>query len=155
MAGMYMTATALIFYPETFIGFNKTQLLKRHLTAARVIGSKFKSSSAFPTGQSFRQYIPQAQSLHKSQLGVIRIQIQAVGIWATAANLAILDRSNIVLIEGDVIQFPLERYAPLCELLYRITGDRYLVDIAYEPMRHGVSEEPASYRVNLFPDSAA
>ena len=150
-----MTAAVLIFYPETFIGFNKTQLLKRHLTAAGVIGSKFKSASAFSAGQSFRQYIPQAQSIHKYELGFIRIQIQAVGIWATAANLAILDRSNIVLIEGDVIEFPLERYAPLCELLYRITGDQYRVDIAYEPMRHGVSEEPASYRVNLFPDSAA
>lgn len=148
-----MTATALIFYPETFIGFNKTQLLKRRLAAAGVIGSKFKSSSAFSAGQNFRQYVPKTQLIHKYQFGVIRIQIQAVGVWATAADLAILDRSNIVLVEGDAIEFPLERYAPLCELLYYITGDRYRVDIAYEPMRQGISEEPANYRVNLYPDS--
>lgn len=149
-----MTATTLIFYPETFIGFNKTQLLKRRLATAGVIGSKFPSASAFPAGHYFRQYIPQAQSLHKHPLSVVRIQIQAVGVWATATDLAILDRSNIVLIEGDVIEFPLERYAPLCELLSCITGDQYQVDIAYEPMRHGISEAPANYRITLFPDSA-
>jgi|GEM_PF-6480428 len=148
-----MTTTTLIFYPETFIGFNKTQLLKRRLAAAGVIGSKFKSSPAFLTGQNFRQYIPKAQSLHKYQLGAIRIQIQAVGVWATAANFAILDRSNIVLVEGDAIEFPLERYAPLCELLFHITGDRYRVDIVYDPMRQGISEEPANYTVNLYPYS--
>lgn len=148
-----MVATALIFYPETFIGFNKTQLLKRRLAAVGVIGSQFKSSSAYSAGHNFRQYIPKVQSIYKYQLGVIRIQIQALGVWATAANLAILDRSNIILVEGDAIELPLERYAPLCELLFRITGDRYLVDIAYEPMRQGISEEPASYGVNLYLDS--
>jgi hypothetical protein len=150
---MYMAATALIFYPETFIGFNKTQLLKRRMAVAGVIGSNFKSSSAFLAGQHFRQYIPKAQSIHKYQLGVIRIQIQAIGVWVTAANLAILDRSNIVLIEGDEIELPLARYTPLCDLLYRITGDQYRIDIAYEPMRQGISEASANYEVNLFSDS--
>ncbi len=148
-----MTTTALIFYPETFVGFNKTQLLKRRLAAVGVLGAKFKSSPAFMAGQHFRHYIPKALSLHKYQSGVIRIQIQAVGVWITPANLAILDRSNIVLIEGDAIERPLERYAPLCELLYHITGDRYQADIIYEPMRHGISEKPADYGADVFPDS--
>jgi hypothetical protein len=150
---MYMTATTLIFYPETFIGFNKTQLLKRRLAAAGVIGAQLKSSSAFSAGQNFRQYIPKAQSIYQYHSGVIRIQIQAVGVWMRAANFAILDRSNIVLVEGDAIEFPLDRYASLCELLYHITGDGYQVEIAYEPIRQGISEESASYAVNLYSDS--
>jgi hypothetical protein len=148
-----MTAAALIFYPETYIGFNKTQLLERHLAAAGVIGSKFKSSSAFSAGQNFRQFIPKVQSIHKYQYGVIRIQIQAVGVWARAVGkVAMLECSNLVLVEGDVIGQPLDRYASLCELLHRITGDRYVVDVAHEPMRFGISETRAHYMVNMYPD---
>lgn len=153
IAGMCMTTTALIFYPEAFIGFNKTQLLKRRLTAAGVIGARFKSSPVFPVGQNFRQYIPKAKSIHKYQSGVIHIQIQAVGIWATTVGRTLLERSNIVLIEGDAIEFPLERYTPLCELLDHITGDRYRVDMTNEPIRHGIAEDVAAYTVNLSPDS--
>jgi hypothetical protein len=150
---MFMTATALIFYPETFVGFNKTQLLERHLVSAGVIGSKLKTSSIFSTGHNFRQFIPQAHTIHKYQYGIIRIQIQAVGVWATAGGqVAINDRSNILLLEGDAIEFPLERYEPLCELLYKITGDRYRVDVAYEPMRNGISEASRNYTVNRQPD---
>jgi hypothetical protein len=141
-----MAATALIFYPETFIGFNKTQLLKRHLAAMGVIGSQFNSSSSFSAGQNFRQYVPKAQSIQKYHSGAIRIQIQAVGVWATVAGqVAILDHSNIVLVEGDAIELPMERYNPLCELLYRITGDLYRVGIAHTPIIHGICEEPANY----------
>lgn len=141
-----MTATALIFYPENFIGFNKTQLLKRQLAAVGVIGSKFNSSPNFSAGKNFRQYVPKPQSIQKYHSGVVRIQIQAVGVWATAAgHVAILDRSNLVLIEGEAIEPPLERYAPLCELLYRITGDKYRVDITYQPLINGICEAPASY----------
>ncbi len=148
-----MTTTALIFYPETYIGFNKTQLLERHLAAAGVIGSRFKSSSLFSAGQNFRQFIPKVDSIHKYQYGVIRIQIQAVGIWARAAGkVAILECSNLVLVEGDAIGYPLNRYASLCELLYQITGDQYRVDVTHEPIRQGVSETPNYYMVKLYPD---
>jgi len=141
-----MTATALIFYPETFIGFNKTQLLKRQLIAIGVIGSKLNSSCGFSTGLNFRQYIPKAQTIQKYHSGVVRIQIQAVGVWATATgSVAILDRSNLVLIEGEAIELPLERYARLCELLYRITGDKYRVDIAYQSAINGICEAPTHY----------
>lgn len=141
-----MTATALIFYPETFIGFNKTQLLKRHLGAIGFLGAKLNSSCSFSAGQNFRQFIPRAQSLQKYQSGAIRIQIQAVGVWATlAGQVAIIDRSNLVLVEGEAIELPLERYAPLCELLHRITGDKYRVDITYQPIINGICETPASY----------
>lgn len=141
-----MTATALIFYPETYIGFNKTQLLKRHLAAIGFIGAKFNSSCSFSAGQNFRQYVPKPQSIQKYQSGVIRIQIQAVGVWATAAGkVAILDRSNVVLVESEAIELPLKRYAPLCELLHRITGDMYRVDITYQPIINSICEPPANY----------
>jgi len=145
-----MTTTSLIFYPEPYVGFNKTQLLERHLSAAGVIGSKFKSSSMFSAGQNFRQFVPKVDSIHKYQYGVIRIQILAVGVWATAASkVAILDRSNLVLVEGDAIGVSLDRYASLCELLHHITGDRYQVDVVYGPMRSGISETLSRYMVNL------
>ena len=88
-----MTATTLIFYPETFVGFNKTQLLKRQLTVIGILGSKFNSSPSFSAGQHFRQYIPKAQSIQKYHSGVVRIQIQAVGVWATGTGQVVfLDR---------------------------------------------------------------
>ena len=141
-----MTATTLIFYPETFIGFNKTQLLKRHLTAIGVLGSKFNSSPSFSAGHNFRQYIPKPKSLQKYHSGVIRIQIHAVGIWGAGVDqVAVLDRSNIILIEGGAIEPSLGRYAPLCELLYRITGDLYRVDITAQPLINCIGEAPANY----------
>ncbi len=141
-----MADYALIFYPDSFVGFNKTQLLKRHLVAIGVLGSKLNSTCSFSAGQNFRQYIPKAQSIQKYQSGVVRIQIQAVGGWATAVGqVTFLDRSNIVLIEGEPIELPLERYAPLCELLHRITGDKYRVDMAYQPVINGICEAHAHY----------
>jgi hypothetical protein len=141
-----MADYALIFYPDPFVGFNKTQLIKRHLVAIGVLGSKLASSCSFSAGQHFRQYIPKAQSIQKYHSGVVRIQIQAVGVWATATGQVVfLDRSNLMLIEGEAIELPLERYAPMCELLYRITGDEYRVDIAYQSAVNGICEEPAHY----------
>lgn len=141
-----MTAAALIFHPENFIGFNKTQLLKRHLAAIGFLGEKFNSSCSFSAGQNFRQFIPKTQSIQKYQSGVARIQIQAVGVWATATSqLTFLDRSNLVLIEGAAVELPLERYAPMCELLHRITGDEYRVDIVHQFAVNGICEEPAHY----------
>lgn len=141
-----MSESVLIFYPQIFIGFNKTQLLKRQLASAGVIGSKLHSSCSFAAGHNFRHYIPKAQSIQKYQSGVVRVQIQAVGVWATTTGkVAILDRSNLVLVEGEANELPLERYASLCELLYCITGDKYQVEIAYQPLINGICEAPASY----------
>ena len=141
-----MTATTLIFYPETFVGFNKTQLLKRQLTVIGVLGPKFNSSPSFSAGHNFRQYIPKPKSLQKYHSGVIRIQIYAVGIWVTGVDqVAVLDRSNIILIESEAIEPSLDRYAPLCELLYRITGDKYRADITSQPIINSIGEEPAWY----------
>lgn len=114
-----MVTTALIFFPTPFVGFNKTQLLVRQLTDAEVIDQRLKSS-IFSIGSKFRQFIPKVESIHKFQYGMIRIQILAVGD----------NHSNVVLVEGDTISDPLDRYAPFCDLLYRITGDEYQVDIA-------------------------
>lgn len=148
-----MTATALIFYPEPYVGFNKTQLLERHLSAAGVIGSKFKSSSFFSAGHNFRQFIPKIDSIHKYQYGLIRIQIQAVGVWAKAAGrAAILDCSNVVLVEGDTIGCSLERYSAFCKLLTRITGDQYEVGVVHDPLGGGVSEPDNNYRITSAPE---
>lgn len=141
-----MTTNTLIFYPDPFVGFNKTQLLKRHLIAAGVLGVKLNSPCSFSAGQNFRQFIPKAQSIQKYQSGVVRIQIQAVGVWTTAVGeVAIVNRSNLVLVEGEAIELPLERYTSLCELLYRITGDKYRADITHQPLINGICEAPASY----------
>jgi hypothetical protein len=147
-----MTTTALIFYPQPYVGFNKTQLLKRQLTAAGIIGSKFKSTFAFSIGSNFRQFVPKVDSIRKFQYGMIRIQILAVGVWATTVdNPKINEYSNVVLIEGDTIGYPLERYRPLCEMLSRITGDTYEVSIAHEPLRAGISEPRKTYRADFRP----
>lgn len=136
-----MTVSTLIFYPDVYIGFNKTQLLERHLVAAGMIGSKFKSSSVFSVGPNFRQFIPKIDSIHKYHYGVIRIQIQSVGIWTAADNQAkIFERSNVILVEGDSLGQSLDSYASLRELLHRITGDRYKVDVLNGPLRLGISE---------------
>lgn len=148
-----MTSTALIFYPEPYVGFNKTQLLERHLSAAGVVGSKFKSSSFFSAGQNFRQFIPKVDSIHKYHYGLIRIQIQAVGVWAKAeGRAAILDCSNAVLVEGDIIGYPLERYAAFLEFLTHITGDQYEVGVVHDPWGGGVSEPESNYRFTGVPE---
>lgn len=148
-----MTASALIFYPEPYVGFNKTQLLERHLSMAGVIGSKFKSSSFFSAGHNFRQFIPKVDSIHKYHYGLIRIQIQAVGGWANVAGrAAILDCSNVVLVEGDVIGYPLERYAALSELLFQITGDQYQVGIIHDLLGGGISEPKNNYLITTAPE---
>lgn len=136
-----MNAGELIFYPETYIGFNKTQLLERNLSAIGLIGSKLNALPFFSTGHHFRQFIPKVDSIHKYHYGLIRIKIQAVGKIGTS------DCSNVILIEGDMFEPSLDRYASLCELLHRITGDRYLVDIISEPMCDGISESLERYRV--------
>ncbi len=148
-----MTSTALIFYPDPYVGFNKTQLLERHLSAAGVVGSKFKSSSFFSAGQNFRQFIPKVDSIHKYHYGLIRIQIQAVGVWAKAeGRAAILDCSNAVLVEGDTIGYPLERYAAFRELLTHITGDQYEVGVVHDPLGSGVSEPESNYHIAGVPE---
>ncbi|MGV8837245.1 hypothetical protein [Cellvibrio sp.] len=148
-----MTSTALIFYPEPYVGFNKTQLLERHLSAAGVVGSKFKSSSFFSAGQNFRQFIPKVDSIHRYHYGLIRIQIQAVGVWAKAeGRAAILDCSNAVLVEGDIIGYPLERYSAFRELLTHITGDQYEVGVVHDPLGGGVSEPESNYHITGVPE---
>lgn len=125
-----MVTTALIFFPKPYVGFNKTQLIKRQLAALDVIGEKLKCVTAYSMGSNFRQFIPRAESIHKFQYGMIRVHIFAVGD----------EYSNVVLIEGDKISQPLDRYIPFCELLCRITGDEYQVGIVHDPFRQGIAE---------------
>lgn len=148
-----MNPTALVFYPEPYVGFNKTQLLERHLQMAGVIGARFKSSSFFSAGYNFRQFVPKVDSLHKYHYGLIRIQIQAVGIRANlSVGSAAADCSNLVLVEGDALAYPLERYSALKDFLTRITGDQYEVGVLHNPLIERISEPAALYRATAIPE---
>ena len=145
-----MTTTALMFFPKPYVGFNKTQLLERQLAAEGVIGSKLKSTSVFSMGPNFRQFIPKVESIYKFQYGMIRIQILAVGVWTTATgNLKVDEYSNVVLIEGETVGYPLDRYIPFCELLFCITGDEYQVGVAHEPFPGGIAEKRENYLIDM------
>lgn len=94
-----MYKAAFVFYPQAFIGFNKTQRLERHLFSVGFIGSRFSASHAFTSGPAYRQFLPKSETLHRYQFGVIRIHIHAIGQWIT--NGMLLDRTNLIIVEGD------------------------------------------------------
>jgi hypothetical protein len=74
-----MYKTALVFYPEDLVGFNKTQLIERHLFSNGIIGSRFHASPAFTAGTAYRQYLPKNETLQRYRYGIIRIHIQVIG----------------------------------------------------------------------------
>lgn len=140
-----MNPTSLIFYPEPYVGFNKAKLIERHLMAAGIIGSKFTSSPFFSAGHSFRKFIPKVDSIHKYRYSLIRIQIQAVGVWAKASTQSVIENgSNLVLVEGDIFGYPLERYAALRDFLSQITGDNYVIGVVHNVLGECVSEPEAN-----------
>ena len=111
-----------------------------------MIGVKFRASSCFSAGHRFRQFIPKADSIQKYQSDLVRIQIKAVGVWMLMdGRPAMLDCSNVVQIEGDVVEHSLDRYRSLSDMLRRITGDVYRIGTAYESIEQGISEFPRHY----------
>lgn len=122
---MSRSASAVVFHPIEFVGFNKIQRIERNLAAAGFIGSQFRSSSAFTTGAAYRQFLPKEGALQKYQYSLIRIHLQSVGQWFWADQLGVRDRSNLVIIEGDSSLVRLRQGEALCKLLEDITGDRY------------------------------
>ncbi|QEY14803.1 hypothetical protein D0C16_01755 [Cellvibrio sp. KY-GH-1] len=135
-----MSRAALVFYPEIFVGFNKTQLIERQLVNVGFIGSRFRASPAFTTGSTYRQFIPKIDSLYKYQHSIIRIHIQSTGQWFSAARLAMHERSNLVIIEGDSFIIDRSQCSNCCQLLGRITGDEYKVEIVEDLACLGISE---------------
>lgn len=145
-----MTSNALIFFPRTYAGFNKTQLIERQLGTVGVIGSRFKATSVFSMGPHYRQFIPKVKSIQQFQRGIIRIQILSVGVWAIATeSINIDEHSNVVIIEGDSISHPLDRYAPFCDLLLCITGDEYDVGVVSGSAGGGIAERRKRYQVDM------
>ncbi|WP_331346029.1 hypothetical protein [Cellvibrio sp. UBA7661] len=122
-----MASTSLIFYPENYVGFNKTRLLERRLLAEGILGSKMEFSSAFNAGPQFWRLILKDINLQKSSTTIPRISIQSVSVWAQSDRLAILERTNTLLIEGDIKVASDKSLDVMCGLLKCITGDVYLV----------------------------
>lgn len=122
-----MYRTALVFYPQSFVGFNKTQLLERHLFASGFIGSRFNASQAFTTGTAYRQFLPRGETLQRYQHGVIRIHIKAIGQWLMS-NGVLLDSTNLVIVEGDPFISAENQCVTFCDFLKTITGDAYSLD---------------------------
>ncbi len=135
-----MSRAALVFYPEIFVGFNKTQLIERQLVNVGFIGSRFRASPAFTSGAAYRQFIPKIDSLYKYQHSIIRIHIQSTGHWFSASRSAMHERSNLVIIEGDSFIVDRAQCSKFCQLLGRVTGDEYRVEIVEDLACLGISE---------------
>lgn len=139
-----MYKAALVFYPESLVGFNKTQLIERRLFSAGIIGSRYRASPAFTTGPAYRQYLPKNDTLQRYQYGIIRIHIQAIGQWMTTGGL-LLDRTNMVIVEGDAYIASNTQCVGLCEFLADITGDVYEADIVADVACLGIREAEPEY----------
>lgn len=137
-----MNHSVLVFHPIDFVGFNKIQRIERNLAAVGFIGSRFRASSAFTTGAAYRQFLPKEGALHKYQYSLIRVHLQSIGQWFWADQLAVRDRSNLVMIEGDTSLVRLGQGEGLCSLLQDITGDRYGVQWVDDINCLGIKECP-------------
>ncbi|HTF98430.1 MAG TPA: hypothetical protein VL995_19985 [Cellvibrio sp.] len=147
-----MHKIAFVFYPIDYVGFNKTQLIERRLLSLAFIGSKYHHSIAYTAGSAYRQFVPKVNSVHQYHYGIIRIYIQATGQWTPANGRSFLiDRSNIIIIEGDSFIATERQCSKLCDLLYEITGDKYEIDKVPDVACLGISEPYAAYySINSF-----
>lgn len=122
-----MTISSLLFYPKDYIGFNKTRLLERRLIAEGFLGGQCELRYAFHAGCHFWRFIPKDINLQTSPFSIPRISIHAVGVWALNNRSVILERTNAVLIEGELSGRAESSCEVLCRLLLKITGDEYAV----------------------------
>lgn len=142
-----MYKTAFVFYPQSFIGFNKTQLIERHLFSSGIIGSRFHAATAYTAGTAYRQFIPKLETVQRYQYGIIRIYIRAIGHWLSSEPALLMDRTNLVVVEGDVFIGSQAQCAKLCDFLAQITGDSYAVDQVPEISCLGIREPRLAYFV--------
>ncbi len=141
-----MYKAAFVFYPQAFIGFNKTQRLERHLFSVGFIGSRFSASHAFTSGPAYRQFLPKSETLHRYQFGVIRVHIHAIGQWIT--NGMLLDRTNLIIVEGDAFISNEEHCKNFCDFLETITGDNYKVGFVENVGCFGIRGPQADYVIS-------
>ena len=139
-----MYRAALVFHPQSFVGFNKTQLLERHLFSSGFIGSRFNASQAFTSGTAYRQFLPKGLTPQRYHYGVIRIHIQAIGQWITSKG-ALLDSTNLVIVEGDTFISAENQCVTFCDFLKKITGDAYNVDTVENVGCLGIREAKSIY----------
>ena len=135
----------MVLHPESFIGFNKTQLIERHLLSAGVIGDRFRASACYTAGSAYRQFISKKQTIQQYHYGIIRIHILAIGHWLSGESAAVLDRTNLVVVEGDAFIASKIQCAQLCGYLEQITGDSYIVDWVPEVSCLGIREPHMNY----------
>lgn len=140
-----MYKSAMVLHPESFVGFNKTQLIERHLLSCGFIGNRFRASACYTAGAAYRQFIPKQETIQQYQYGIIRIHIQAIGQWLSGERASVLDRTNILVIEGDAFIGSKAQCVKLCTYLEQITGDRYSADQVPGISCLGVREPSPSY----------
>lgn len=140
-----MYKTAIIFHPVSFVGFNKIQLIERHLLSSGIIGNRFRTFSAYTSGPEYRQFIPKLDAITRYHYGIIRIYIVALGQWFSNEHHLYMDHANLVVIEGDAFIDSAVHTLKLCAFLKQITGDDYLVDQIPSIGCLGVSEMHAHY----------
>lgn len=141
-----MHKAAFVFYPSDYVGFNKTQLIERRLLSLAFIGSKFRHSVAYTPGSAYRQIVPKVNSAQQYHYGIIRIYVQSTGQWTPGHGRSFLiDRSNIIIIEGDAFIVNEVQCSKLCDLLKEITGDKYEIDKVPNVASLGISEPFAAY----------
>ena len=140
-----MYKSAMVLHPESFVGFNKIQLIERHLLSSGFIGARFPASPCYTAGAAYRQFVPKWQTIQQYHYGIIRIHIQAIGQWLSGERASVLDRTNILVIEGDAFLGSKAQCKELCDYLEQITGDRYSVDRVPGVSCLGVREPHPSY----------
>lgn len=140
-----MNKSALVFFPEIFVGFNKTQLIERKLLMAGVIANRFRASSAFTAGPAYRQLVPKKESLHKYHYSIIRIYIQSIGQWFSTKQGVLVDRGNLVIVEGDHSVTDLSQSIGLCHFLGGVTGDNYKAEYIDDLASMGIKEPDANF----------
>lgn len=140
-----MYKIAMVFHPESFVGFNKTQLIERHLLSSGFIGSRFRASSSYTAGAAYRQFIPKQETIQRYNYGIIRIHIQAIGQWLSSEQAKVMDHANLVVVEGDVFIDSKAKCLKFCNFLKQITGDTYNVDRVPEIGCLGIREQRLVY----------
>lgn len=140
-----MYKSAMVFHPGSFVGFNKTQLIERHLISAGIVGSRFRASSAYTAGTTYRQFIPKRETVQRYHYGIIRIYIVAVSQWLSGERAVLMDHANLVVVEGDAFIGSKAQCSKLCDFLEQITGDNYTVDQIPEISCLGIREQHVDY----------
>lgn len=142
-----MYKTAMVFHPVSFVGFNKTQLIERHLLSSGIVGSRFRASSAYTAGTAYRQFVPKQETIQRYHYGIVRIYVVAVSQWLSGEKAKMMDHANLVVVEGDAFIDSKLQCSKLCDFLKQVTGDDYTVDRVPEIGCLGIREPHVDYLI--------